>query len=127
MFGLVYLSVVAGITAVMGVVILFRRISLFTQGTGATGRFCRWESRGIRRTYYHPVVRFTADDGKEYEFVGGPGHTKKKEKDTYRIIYPPGAPKEAMVLSFLAFWAAPPAFFILSVGAAVAAFQQYSK
>lgn len=127
MLGFVYLTVVASITAAMGVAILFRRVSLFTRGARATGIFIRWETRGVRRTYYHPVVRFTAQDGKEYEFVGGPGQTKKKEGIAYEVIYPPGAPEKAMVLSFLAFWAASPAFFILSAGAAIAAFQQYPK
>lgn len=127
MLGFVYLIVVASITAVMGVAILFRRISLFTHGARATGKFYRWENRGVRKAYYHPVVRFTAHDGKEYEFVGGFGSTQKKERSAYRVIYPPGAPEKAWVLSFLAFWAAPPAFFILSAGAAVAAYQQYPK
>lgn len=127
MLAFIYLVIVASITAVMGVVILLRRISLFTRGARATGVIARWESRGVHKIYYHPVVRFTAHDGDEYEFIGGPGNTRKKEKSTYGVIYPPNAPEEAMLLSFLAFWAAPPAFFILSAGAAVAALQHYPK
>lgn len=127
MLGFVYLVLVSTITAMMGTVLLFRRVSLFTRGVRARGEFTRWELRGARRVYYHPVVKFTAHDGKEYEFVSGPGSTRKKERGVYGVIYPPGAPGKAMVLSFLAFWAAPLAFFILSVGAAFAAFQWYSK
>ena len=126
MLAFVYLTLVSTITGVMGAVILWRRISLFTGGTRAVGRFVRWEGRGVRTTYYHPVVRFAAHDGKQYEFVAGPGITKKKEKTIYRVIYPAEAPDKAMALSFWGFWAAPPAFFILSAGAAVAAFQQKS-
>lgn len=127
MLGFVYLIVVATTTAIMGAVILFRRISLFMEGARATGTLIRWEIRGVRRTYYHPVIKFTALDGKQYEFVGSPGSTKRKERSEYGVIYPSSAPEKAMVLSILAFWAAPAAFLILSAGAAVAAFQQYPK
>lgn len=122
MLGFVYLIIVSRVTATMGVVILCRRISLFMRGARARGIFTRWESRGVRITYYHPVVRFTANDGREYEFVGCPGSTKNKERSTYEIVYPSNAPEKALVLSFLAFWAAPPVFVILSAGAAIAAF-----
>jgi hypothetical protein len=127
MFGFTYLIIVASVTATTGMFILIRRISLFTRGIRVTGFFTRWESRGIRRKFYHPVVRFTANDGKEYAFVGDPGSTKKKEKRVYGVIYPPDSPQKAVINSFLAFWAAPLALFVLSAGAAIAAFQQLSK
>ncbi len=127
MFGFTYLVIVASVTATMGMVILIRRMSLLTRGTRVTGFFTRWESRGIRRKIYHPVVRFKANDGKGYEFVGDPGSTKKKKKRMYEVIYPPDSPQKAVINSFLSFWGAPLALFILSAGAAIAAFEQLSK
>lgn len=127
MVGFIYLGMVAIVTATLGVVVLVRRVSLVTRGACATGHFVRWETRGIRRRYFHPVVRFRAHNGKDYEFIGGPGSRAKKKEAAYKVIYPPSAPEKAAVFSFLAFWAAPPAFFILSAAAALAAFHQLSR
>jgi len=124
MLGIVYLLSVSTIMGVMGLVILWRRCSLFIHGARATGQFVRWELRGLRGEYFYPVVAFQAHDGKAYEFTGGSGSTTKKEEKSYRIVYPPDHPEKAMILSFLAFWAAPLAFFALSAGAAAAAWQQ---
>lgn len=125
MLGFIYLSLVATILAIMGTTILFRRISLFIHGAQASGTLVRWEAHGLRKKYFHPVVRFIAHDGTEYEFVGGPGRTKKSAERSYRVIYPSGAPNEAMVYSLLGFWVAPFAFLILAAGTTFAAIQQY--
>jgi hypothetical protein len=116
--GFIYLLIVAIVTAIMGVVILARRISLVMRGVRAAGAFARWEVRGLRKKYYHPVIRFTAHDGEEYEFVGGPGRRKKVEGKSYKVIYPRNAPDKAMVYSFLSYWAA---------GAILGAIQAYHK
>lgn len=104
----------------MGLVILWRRIDLFIFGCRASGTFVRWESRGIRRQYFHPVVSFQAHDGQTYEFIGGPGGTRKKQKSSYHVLYPAEKPEKAMTHCFLSYWAAPPMFFILAAGTAVA-------
>lgn len=108
----------------MGFVILWRRITLFFFGSRATGTFVRWETRGIRGKYFHPVVSFTAHDGITYEFIGGPGHTRKKIKSSYSVLYPATNPEKAMTHCLISYWAAPPFFFILAAGAAVAALNQ---
>lgn len=108
----------------MGIVILWMRINLFFFGSRAIGTFVRWETRGIRGQYFHPVVSFVAHDGATYEFVGGPGRTRKKSKSSYRVLYPPKEPEKAMTHCFISYWAAPAVFFILAAGAAVAAWNR---
>ena len=122
--GFVYLISVSAILGMTGLVIFYRRLTLYVTGVRATGNFVRWEIRGLNKKYFYPVVSFEAQDGKKYEFTGGPGNTKQESKDFYSILYPVRNPEKAMILSFLAFWAAPFAFFILSAGAAFAAFHR---
>jgi hypothetical protein len=124
MLGTIYLAVVSVVCAVFGFVLLWRRIALFLSGGRTSGSFVRWHESGLRRKSYAPVVRFVGRDGVEREFVGGPAATRVKERPYYPVIYPLQEPEKAMVYTFLAYWAAPLAFFILAAGAAVAAWQQ---
>ncbi|MGN6552800.1 MAG: hypothetical protein ACTHLW_03595 [Verrucomicrobiota bacterium] len=121
--GKIYLSIVSGITGIMAIVILWRRLDLWIRGSRAAGQFVRWEIQGATRKYYYPVISFELPDGSRYEFVGGAGNggAPPKVKDVYPVIYPPGQPERAMVLSFLAYWGAIPSFMVLSAAAAVAA------
>lgn len=124
MIGVIYLTTLAAVFIVMGFAILWRRVSLVLSGKWSVGRFVRWEVRGLRTKYFHPVVSFEAADGNTYEFVGGPGATHQNPKERYSVVYPKDNPQAAMVHSLLAYWAAPFAFFVLGGGAAVAALNQ---
>jgi len=124
MAGVVYLSIVTVVCGTVGTVLLLRRISLFINGERVEGSFVRWETRGLRRVHYYPVVRFEGPDGSNYEFVGSPGSSSKKEERTYQILYPVGNPKGAMVHGILAYWGAPLAFWILAACSGLAALKQ---
>lgn len=125
MTGFACIVAVSCILAATGTVVLVRRVLLLVRGTRATGRFVRRETSGIRGSHFHPVVRFTAHDDREYEFVAAPDSTARKARSTYRVVYPREAPGKAMVLSFAAFWAAPLALLVLALGAAIAAYRAY--
>ena len=124
MLSVIYLTSVSVVCAGMVIYLLFKRIALFASAYRASGYFVRWEQRGLKRMHNYPVVRFQAHDGQEYEFVGEPGTSSKREKKEYRIFYPPDNPKAAMIHSFMAYWLAPIVFFILAAGAGAAALQQ---
>ena len=124
MLAIIYLSTVAASCAVIGLYLLFKRVSLFTSAYRSTGYFVRWEQRGLRKLYNYPVIRFQAHDGQEYEFVGEPGTSSQRKKEKYKVFYPPENPQAAMIHSFMAYWLAPIAFFILAAGAAAAAIKQ---
>ena len=121
---IIYLSLVSIACGGMGLFLLWKRITLFINANRTVGDFVRWEQRGLRKTYYYPVVRFEANDGNVYEFIGGLGATSKKARARYAILYPPGNPQAAMIDGFAAFWLAPLAFFVLAAGAAAAAIHQ---
>jgi len=108
----------------MGAHILYKRISLLITAKRAVGYFVRWEQRGLRKMHYYLVVRFHAQDGKEYEFVGEPSASSKRERKQYSIFYPADNPKAAMIHSFIAYWLSPLVFFILAAGSGFAALKQ---
>lgn len=111
-----YLAIVGLICGAFAVVLLIRRIHLYFVGVRATGTFSKWELRGLRHPAHHPVVRFTAQDGKEYEVTSMSGRRPQpKIKDSYRVVYPASTPQKGLVYSFLSYWAAPLAFIFFSV------------
>lgn len=122
--GMIYLSVLGSVLGVMGLVIFYRRLSLFISGIRTTGRFVRWETRGLRKPYYYAVVNFSAQDGRDYTVVGGAGSSVMKQRGTYAVVYPERMPEKAMVYSFIDYWAAPLGFFILAGGAIFVVFQR---
>lgn len=123
-WGRVYLGVIGSLMLVMGLVLLYRRVALFVRGVRTEGVFLDWEARGLRRIYYYPKVGYVAADGETYVTHTGAGSSVKKERRRYTVIYPHDAPSKGHLYSFLDYWAAPLAFFVLAAGAGVAFFQQ---
>lgn len=126
MIGVVYLTIVAAGCAALGTGVLARRVHLFLTGRQAQGRFVRWETRGLRKKYHHPVVAFETSNGCTHEFVGMPGRTSKREGEgaDYCVLYPEHQPEKAMVHSLLGYWAAPAAMFVPAAAAGWAAYKQ---
>ncbi|MEZ0216760.1 MAG: DUF3592 domain-containing protein [Rariglobus sp.] len=122
--GIIYLGVVGSVLGVMGLVIFYRRLSLFISGIRTTGLFVRWEKRGLRRPYYYAVITFSAQDGRDYTVISGAGSSAMKQRRTYAVVYPEQRPEKAMVYSFIDYWAAPLGFFVLAGGAIFVVFQR---
>jgi hypothetical protein len=113
-----YFSIVGIILGILGVVIFIRRLHLYIVGVRAFGSFSKWEIRGLRYPAHHPVVRFSAHDGKDYEITSLAGRRPQpKIKERYRVIYPPSEPQKGLVYSIAAYWLAPFGFFLLSFAA----------
>ena len=113
-----YFAIVGLVLGVFGVVILIRRIHLYLVGVRASAVFSKWEMRGHRRPAHHPVVRFIAQDGKEYEVTSLVGRRPQPMiEDRYTVIYPLANPRKGLVYSFVAYWLAPFGFFLLSFAA----------
>jgi hypothetical protein len=111
-----YLAIVGVVCGVFAVVLLVRRIHLYVVGVRAMGVFSKWELRGVRQPAHHPVVRFKAQDGKEYELTSMSGRRPQpKIKTVYHVVYPLASPEKGLVYSFMSYWAAPLIFFLFSV------------
>jgi len=125
MIAAIYLYTVGVSLGLFGLFLAYKRIALFISANRAVGEFVRFEEhRGVNNTYYYAVIKFEAQDGKTYEFVGGAGHSSPGEAKQYTVLYPPDNPSKAMLYGFLDYWAAPICFLILS-GAAFFAAQRY--
>jgi len=124
MVAVVYLTIVSVFCGGMGFYLLWQRLRLRVGGRFATGERVRWEVRGLRTFYHHPVVRFRTDDGLEHEVVGAVGYGTPKERKRFRVLYAANTPEKAMIYSFADYWLAPLAFFVLAAGAGAAAMQQ---
>jgi len=99
--------------SLLGALLLIRRLRLFLYGIRTNGILVGWEPRG-RKVFYHPVLEFTATDGSIYRVTSLTGYSKKIIKDFYCIIYLKNKPSEALVYSFLHFWAAPFTIFLIA-------------
>lgn len=66
-------------------------------------------SRSRRSTTYHPVVRFTARDGKEYEVRSSAGSNPPGYRigEGVRVFYDPDDPDHARIDSFFSLWGIP--------------------
>lgn len=118
-----YFAIVGIIFGVFGVIVLIRCLHLYLVGIRALGMFSKWEIRGFRHPAHHPVVRFTAQDGNNYEITSLAGRRPQpKIKERYAVIYPLSAPQEGLVYSLVAYWPAPFGFFLLSFAALYAAY-----
>jgi hypothetical protein len=110
-----YLITVGIICGLLGIVLLIRRIHLYFSGIRATATFSKWEIRGFRHPAYHPVVRFTAHDGKEYEITSLSGSSPQpKTRDKYIVLYPHAKPQNGLVYSIVAYWLAPFVFLLFA-------------
>jgi len=110
-----YFAIIGIIFGIFGFVILLRRLHLYFVGVRACGTFLRWEIRGFRHPAHHPVIRFSAQDGKDYETTSLAGRRPKPRiKDTYSVIYRPSEPQKGLVYSLVDYWLAPFGFFLLS-------------
>lgn len=124
MVGLIYLSLVSVACGVMALFLGYKRLAFLLIAKRARGRFVRWEIRGLRKMYYHPVVEFEAADGSRHEFIGAVGSSRKHERSQFVVFYPPDRPASAMIGSFADLCLPPLGFLVLALGAGVAAFQQ---
>jgi len=123
-----YLALVSFSLAVLALVLLYRRLSLFVRSVCVTGKLTGWhespeigESRGI--SYWHPKVAFVALDGVTYEIIASAGFNPKPKMELglpMPIRYDPARPDKAKVNSILHFWSPPVVLFILSACAAFA-------
>ena len=110
-----YCAILGIVLGIMGVIILIRRIHLYLIGVRAFGTVSKWELRGLRYPAHHPVVRFSAQDGKDYEITSLAGRRPKpKIKDRYRVIYPLSNPQKGLVYAIVDYWLAPFGFLLLS-------------
>jgi hypothetical protein len=116
-------AVIAGAALVIGVVALWNTVELYRGGTRTEGTVLevretrRTEQeevtrpdgseyrRNVERVSYAPVVRFVTGDGREIEFHGlGGGDRGFAEGDRVTVIYDPGNPIRARIVSFLDLW-----------------------
>jgi Protein of unknown function (DUF3592) len=73
----------------------------------------RQKDTGARTSYYHPVVRFTAPDGRTVEFTSAVGYQiKPDEGDPVPVRYRPDNPEQAEIDRAIA-WMMPAAFGLL--------------
>ena len=123
-----YLGLLSLSLAVLALVLLYRRISLFVHSICVTGKLTGWhespeigESRGI--SYWHPKVTFVDLDGVSHEIIAGAGFNPKPKMELglpMSIRYDPACPDKAKVNSVLHFWSPPLVLFMLSACAAFA-------
>lgn len=125
MIATLYLATVALGCAGMGAFLLAKRTIFYLTAKRAAGHVIRWETRGARGRHHFPTIRFTADDGNAYELSGGPGFTSPKPLRRCTVLYSSRNPRLAMNSGFLAYWAAPIAFFFLAAAAGFAAIAQF--
>jgi len=125
MITIIYLSTVGSVCAFLGVYFLWKRLQLYFSGRQSVGSFVRWETSGLRNQFFHPVVKFSAHDGREYEFVGMPGSSRKREREKYHVLYPENNPQAAMVHGLLAYWTLPLIFFSFAICAGIVAFREW--
>lgn len=116
-------AVIAVTASVIGVVVLWNAVELYTDGLRTEGTVLevretrRTEDetvtrpdgsegrRQVERFSYAPVVRFTTNDGREIEFHGRAGSdTSLAEGDRVTVIYDPANPIRAYIATFLDFW-----------------------
>jgi hypothetical protein len=116
-------AVIAGTAALIGVVVLWNAVELYTGGMRAEGTVLEirqtrrteqeevkrpdgsaWR-REVERISYAPVVRFTTPDGREIEFHGhGASDTSFMAGERVAVIYDPASPIRARIVSFLDLW-----------------------
>jgi len=118
-----YMLIIGAVLSLAGIALLLRRILFLTNAATADGtivgvveRHRRY--RGHTMTYYHPRVRFTAMDKKEYKVVGTMGSSNPLafEPGTgISVWYDPDNPEKAMLRGLVHLLAAPIALFVLGV------------
>lgn len=110
-----YVATVGMVCALIGIVMLGRRMRLYCFGVRVRARLVRWEMRGLAEPCYHPVVSFVAHDGKVYEVTSLSGYDEPTEKTSeFTVIHPYSAPAKGFVYSFVAYWLAPFVFLLFA-------------
>jgi Protein of unknown function (DUF3592). len=108
----------------MALRLFYRQTSFLLTSVSTTGHLVDWkESRTRSRSYWYPIVSFTASDGISYKIIGNSGYGTKPSYQighSFPVRYNPSYPKTSQVSSFLHFWMAPFCFFILASAASFA-------
>jgi hypothetical protein len=116
-------AMIAGAALVIGIAALWNTVELYSGGTRTEGTVLevretrRTEQedvtrpdgsayrRNVERVSYAPVVRFTTGEGREIEFHGRGGSDRGfAEGDRVTVVYDPGNPIRARIVSFLDLW-----------------------
>lgn len=92
-----------------------KRLQLMQSGVTTTATVVDLEksvskdSDGHSSVSYYPIVKFIADDGKEYQAKGSTGgsHSEYSIGQQVEIIYSPENPYEAQLTDFVQFWLGP--------------------
>jgi len=116
-------AVIAGVATVIGGVVLWNAVELYSGGMRVQGTVLEiretrrteqeevrrpdgseWR-RDVERISYAPVVRFTTNEGREIEFHGrGGSDTSFAAGERVAVIYDPANPIRARIVSFLDLW-----------------------
>jgi len=116
-------AVIAAAALAIGVAVLWSTVGLYVGGTRTEGTVLevretrRTEQeevtrpdgseyrRNVERVSYTPVVRFVTSDRREIEFHGRGGSNRGfTEGDRVTVVYDPGNPIRARIVSFLDLW-----------------------
>lgn len=127
-------AVIAWSSAIVGVFVLWSAVDLYASGVRAEGVVLENRSRtdtvretvrladgsevrrDVERTVFAPVVRFATREGREIEFHGRVGSDRSfAEGERVTVIYDPGNPIRARIVSFLDFWLPSAAAFAVAV------------
>jgi hypothetical protein len=120
-----YCALVGSVLLAVGFYLLYRRLVLFKHSSLVEGVVVSYEGRdNDGGKIYHPIVNFTATDGKAYEFVSVAGSGSRPHLGSHpvQVRYNPNHPKEAFIDSFLHFWAAPLGCIVLGVAGVAVVF-----
>lgn len=101
-------AVIAAAAVVIGVFALSSALGLYNSGTRAEGT--------VVRVSYAPVVRFSTRGGRLIEFHGrGGSGTSYAAGDRVTVIYDPGKPMHARIVSFLDLWLPSVVCFVVAI------------
>jgi hypothetical protein len=108
----------------MAIRLFYRQSSFLFSSVSTKGSLSDWKvNGGSPRSYWYPIVSFTAADGNTYQAVGNTGYGTKPSYDMghpFSVRYNPNDPKVAQVSSFLHYWMAPLGFAVLASAATFA-------